>query len=166
MKKNVLMVAGGLAVAVLCQVARASDLPANGQLAGGHHTNHFARAPYVQLATPNSIVVVWRSEGEIQPVVRYGSTPELLDKLVAANSIVTRVSLTTNKAALKRLEETKPELFRLPKLHSAPAGLFQYEARITGLVPETRYYYAVYDGNRRLTEPISANAIGPPWADV
>ena len=121
----------------------------------GHdgRTNHFARAPYLQLATPSSIVVVWRTDGENEPVVRYGRSVEMLDQVVPVSSIVTRVSLTTNKAELKIMEEKRPEILRLPKMHSAPMGLFQYEARITGLNPDTRYYYAVYDGKRRLTEP-------------
>lgn len=122
---------------------------------GLHHdgrTNHFARAPYLQLATPNSIVVVWRSETEIEPVVRYGRSVTALDQQVPVNMIVTRVALTTNKADLKVLEEKRPEILRLPKLHSAPVGLFQYEARITGLNPSSRYYYAIFDGKRRLTE--------------
>jgi hypothetical protein len=115
-------------------------------------TNHFARAPYLQMATPSSIVIVWRAHTEIQPVVRYGQGVDLLDRRVDGASIVTRVALTTNKTELKRLETEKPEWFRLPKLHSAPAGLFQYEAHVTGLTPDTHYYYAVYDGDRRLTE--------------
>jgi hypothetical protein len=156
MKNIVLMMAGGLAAVAWCPGVCASDLPPGGHSANGLHTNHFARAPYVQLATPNSIVVVWRTDGEMEPVVRFGGTPDLLNQTVPASSIVTRVALTTNKAELKRLEDAKPELFRLPKLHSAPAGLFQYEARITGLSPETRYYYGVFDGKRRLTEPDSS----------
>ena len=32
----------------------------------------FSRAPYVQLATPTSMVVVWRTDDKITPVVRYG----------------------------------------------------------------------------------------------
>ena len=121
----------------------------------GHdgQTNHFARAPYLQLATPNSIVIAWRTDGENEPIVRYGRSVETLDQQVPASSIVTRVALTTNKAELKIMEEKRPELLRLPKLHSAPMGLFQYEVRITGLNPDTRYYYAVYDGKRRLTDP-------------
>jgi hypothetical protein len=40
---------------------------------------------------------------------------------------------------------------RGPDLDGAPAGLIQYEARLTGLKPDTQYYYAVCDGDRRLT---------------
>lgn len=131
---------------------RASEL-SNGGLHHDGRTNGFARAPYLQMATPSSVVIVWRTEGESEPVVRYGRSLEALDQQVPVNTIVTRVALTTNKADLKVIEEKRPEILRLPKLHSAPMGLFQYEARITGLNPSSRYYYAIYDGKRRLTEP-------------
>ena len=130
-----------------------SDLLVSGHLHHDGQTNHFARAPYLQLATPSSMVVVWRTEGAIDPVVRFGLSPETLDQRVMGDAIVTRISLTTNKTELKKMEARHPEWMRLPKLHSAPAGLFQYEARITGLKPDTRYYYGVFDGRRRLTEP-------------
>lgn len=116
-------------------------------------TNHFARSPYLQLATPNSMVIVWRTEGAIKPVVRYGTAADALEQATSESAVVTRIALTTNKVELKKLEEKQPELFRLPKLHSAPAGQYQYEVRITGLTPNTRYYYGIFDGQRRLTEP-------------
>jgi hypothetical protein len=154
MKKLAHLLASALIVTAIdgASAARASEPRLNGQPIHDRHTNHFARAPYLQLATPQSMVIVWRTEGEMDPMVRYGRSVDRLDQQVEAAAIVTRVALTTNKAELKKLEDQKPELFRLPKLHSAPAGLFQYEARLTGLKPETRYYYAVYDGPRRLTE--------------
>jgi hypothetical protein len=115
-------------------------------------TNHFARAPYVQLATPSSMVVAWRTHGAITPVVRVGRDPRQLDQVISTTSIVTRVAFTTNRTELARLATAQPELLRLPKLHSAPVGIHQYEAHVRGLAPDTRYYYAVYDGDRRLTE--------------
>lgn len=115
-------------------------------------TNHFARAPYVQLATPTSIVVVWRTDVAINPVVRFGRTPGLLNNSVGATSIVTRVALTTNRTELARLATAQPDLLRLPKLHSAPVGVYQYEAHLTGLAPDNRYFYGVFDGDHRLTE--------------
>ena len=129
-----------------------TQLPPGGHNLLGDQTNHFARAPYLQLATPASIVVVWRTERAVRPVLRYGDAFSKLDLEVPETSIVTRVALTTNKAELKVLEQEQPELFRLPKLHSAPAGTFQYEARVTGLTPSTKYFYGVFDGDRRLTE--------------
>ncbi len=140
-------------VAALCSVLPvcASE---NGQSL--HHqdgrTNHFARAPYLQLATPNSIVIVWRTDGPMEPVVRFGKTAGELDRQVPPDAVVTRVALTTNKTELAELEKKQPDILRLPKLHSAPVGLFQYEARITGLNPSSRYYYAIHDGKRRLTD--------------
>src|SRR5688572_12248045 len=108
---------------------------------GGHLTNVFSRAPYVQLATHESIFVVWRTEGKTQPIVRYGGSPEKLDREVSAAGIITRYA-TTNKMKLA------PGVFRL---HSAPEGTYQYEAQITGLRPDTPYYYGVFDGEKRLT---------------
>src|SRR5262245_29119883 len=108
-----------------------SDLPNGGSGSRSDDTNAFARAPYLQLATPNSIVIVWRTEGPIQPAVRYGSSVDKLDRRSSSLTTVTRVALTTNKAELKLLEEEQPELFRLPKLPSAPAGQFQSEVGLT-----------------------------------
>lgn len=154
LKSLYLTLAGIVATNLALWAGGGSDLPTNGTSTAEGHTNHFSRAPYLQLATPNSMVVVWRTENEITPVVRFGRSVDALDQTCTDGSIVTRISLTTNKAELKQLQEERPEMLRLPKLHKdTPIGLFQYEARITGLTPDTRYYYAVYDGNRRLTEP-------------
>lgn len=119
---------------------------------GSRHTNYFARAPYVQLATHQSIVVAWRTDGPIQPVVHYGRSLSALTSKAEAADVVTRVSLSTNKAEVKAMADRVPGVLQLAKLHSAPVGLFQYEAKLAGLAPDTRYYYAVYDGERRLTE--------------
>src|SRR5689334_6911942 len=119
---------------------------------GGRHTNHFARAPYVQLATHQSIVIAWRTEGPIHPVVHYGRSLGALEQRSEEASTVTRVALSTNKSEVKLLADRVPGLLQLPKLHSAPVGLFQYEVKLTGLAPDTKYFYAIYDGDRRLTE--------------
>jgi acid phosphatase type 7 len=119
----------------------------------------FARAPYLQFSTTNSIYVVWRTEGPITPVVRYGKSMDRLDgalSYVSADSgtgIVLRVSLGTNTQSIpsKWQQYRTEENLKLRKLHSAPIGTFQYEARLWGLQPETKYFYAVYDGDKRLT---------------
>lgn len=117
----------------------------------------FSRAPYIQLGTPSSMVIVWRTPSEITPVVRFGRSVDQLDQEVPLASIVTRVSLTTNKAELKVLQDKRPEMFQWPRLHrDSPSGLFQYEARVTGLSPNSRYYYAIYNGSTRLTEADSS----------
>lgn len=112
-----------------------------------------SRGPYLQLATSDSMCIVWRTHLErIEPVVRFGTAPDKLDRAAKNWSIAT-------KAFLGKTNDTDPRLValrtgrneRLPKLHSAPAGTFQYETKLSGLKPNTRYYYAVFDGNKRLT---------------
>ena len=63
-----------LFASVLLMTALVCPAPESNHELFGHdgRTNHFARAPYLQLATPSSIVVVWRTDGENEPVVRYG----------------------------------------------------------------------------------------------
>ena len=119
----------------------------------GNPTDGFSRAPYVQLATPNSIYVVWRTEGPVDPVVRFGKSPDHLDQRVSGAAVVTRVSLGTNGQEIlpKWSALRTKENLRLPKLHSAPVGTFQYEVKISGLSPDTRYYYAVFNGDKRMT---------------
>jgi acid phosphatase type 7 len=107
-----------------------------------HGAGVFSRSPYVQLSTHESIFVVWRTEGKIQPIVRYGLSSEKLDQEVNGKAIITRFA-TTNK-------ETKlPK--EVLKLHSAPEGTYQYEAKVSGLTPDTKYYYGIFDGEKRLT---------------
>ena len=108
-----------------------------------HPRNPFIdRGPYLQLATPNSIFVVWRAETNIQPSVHFGSSPARLDHITKTNDIIVRYA-TTNRFLPVR---------GIGRLHSAPEGTWQFEARISGLRPDTEYYYAVYDGEHRLTE--------------
>jgi len=105
------------------------------------HTKEITRGPYVQLATPDSIYVVWRTDGAITPVVRYGKTHGMLDQQVNGDSILTRIAPDRGSSVADKM---------IPRLHSAPPGTCQYEARLTGLKPDARYYYAVYDGDKRL----------------
>lgn len=97
--------------------------------------------------------VVWRTEGPVDAVVRYGTELHNLKELARGGSVVTRVSLGTNgQEMLPRWKALRtPAHLNHEKLHSAPVGTFQYEAKLTGLKPDTRYYYAVYDGDKRLT---------------
>jgi len=98
------------------------------------------RGPYLQGATPEAMHLVWRVRREIQPVVRYGSSWKTLDQTVPASAIT-----------LRRTEAAGGSTNGALPLHSAPAGTIQYEARITGLQPDTKYYYAVYDGPQGLS---------------
>jgi len=97
-----------------------------------------SREPYPQIATQDSVAILWRSFGGTIPIVRYGPAPELLINEVLPVQIVVR------------LGPDVPGPVGLPRLHSAPPGTFQYEASIYGLQPGTRYYYGVYDGERLL----------------
>ncbi|MSU34236.1 MAG: metallophosphoesterase family protein [Pedosphaera sp.] len=112
-----------------------------------------ARFPYVQCASPTMIHIAWRTESPIDPIVRFGTNPSNLNLNSATNAIVVRASLGTNgQEMLPQWRALRtPENLRLPKLHSAPIGTFQYEVRLTDLMPDTRYSYAVFDGTERLT---------------
>ena len=92
------------------------------------------RAPYIQLATESSQVVVWRMNGQIEPVVRIGKSVDKLD--IPVEKILVKHSV---------------HLWRGPEVGRAPKDTMQYEAYITDLEPDTTYYYAVYNGDQRLT---------------
>ncbi len=96
------------------------------------------RGPYLQLSTPSSVSIVWRTVGETQPVVRYGLDPANLDQTLADASILVR-RVTKDGEASNDLS-----------LHSAPAGTVQYDATIVGLNPDTTYYYAISNGTTTL----------------
>src|SRR5688572_27203287 len=88
------------------------------------------RGPYLQFATTNSIHVVWRTEGPILPVVRFGQKTNALTERVG--EIVVRASLGSDNSTIpaKWVPLRTKENLRLPKLHSAAIGTFQYEARL------------------------------------
>ncbi len=134
---------------------------------GAAQSLEWIREPYLQLATPNSIHVVWRTVGSMTPIVRYGTKREELKSESSSSKVVTRASLGTDDAPVPErwLPFRTPSNLKLPKLHSAPIGTFQYEAKLTDLEPSTRYYYAVYDENRRLTpDDPSWSFVTPPPA--
>lgn len=114
------------------------------------------RGPYLQLATSNSIWLVWRTDCKrIIPVVRYGKDINNLNLLVDPKKILIKFSPgKTNIQPNQVLELYTKENLKLPRLHnSAPGGTFQYEAHLTGLEPNSKFYYAIYDGETRLTPP-------------
>ena len=101
----------------------------------------FSRAPYVQLSTDRSIKIVWRTPVPAVPGVRYGTRVTRLDKRVESSGILTRLH-----SSLPPGRSSSPGLFS-----DAPGGTHQFEASVTGLHPDTTYYYAVFDGGKRLT---------------
>jgi len=96
---------------------------------------HFSREPYLQLATHESIRIVWRTEGATKPSVRFGPAPDRLYRLVPGMDITIRTSNPKSPAPLHT---------------SVPANEHQYEAFLDALSPATTYYYAIFDekGNR------------------
>ena len=109
----------------------------------------FSRMPYLQMPTTDSIRILWRSipEGgkEVFPVVRYGLEIDALEH-TCNNPIRTRRTIRDSWP----IAGPPPKTEELP-LFTAPDGTVQFEATITGLSPGTRYFYAIYDGEKRLT---------------
>ena len=97
----------------------------------------FSRAPYVQFATHDSMRLVWRTESGIAPVVKVGLKTDELTEVVPAAQISTRLHPSKKGAA--------------PLFKDASKDTQQFEATITGLEPQTTYYYAIFDGDERLT---------------
>lgn len=91
------------------------------------------RQPYVQMVTHDSAVIAWRTEKPIFPSVLFGESPDALVNAVPSNQFVQRVAISV---------DAPPDV---PRLHSAPDGTHQYEARIQGLQPDTVYYYGIFD---------------------
>src|ERR1041385_2590972 len=92
------------------------------------HTNGILRGPYLQLATPNSMYVVWRTDYKIAPVVRFGLDPDNLDRQTGPTGVVNRFRSANQFAFLAE---------GMVRLHSAPSGCYQYEANLTNLTPDT-----------------------------
>jgi hypothetical protein len=90
--------------------------------------DEISRHPYLQMATEESVVIVWRTAGGIVPIVRYGPAPNILVNEVLPVQMVLR------------LGPDVPGPPGLPRLHSAPPGTYQFEASIFGLQPGTTYY--------------------------
>ena len=120
---------------------------------GNQAESRFSRGPYLQFAAPTLMHVVWRNWGPITPVVRWGTSADNLSQSVSGDQIALRASLGADRQNIpaRWADLRTPENLKLPALHSAPVGTFQYEARLSNLTPGTLYYYAVFDGDQRLT---------------
>ena len=98
---------------------------------------------------------MWRTETKITPVVRWGTSPDKLDREVSGAAIITRFGETNKNVRLP------PGVLRL---HSAPQGTYQYDAHVTGLRPDSKYFYGVFDGEKRLTG--TGDSTEPASSDV
>ncbi|MCB1120489.1 MAG: metallophosphoesterase, partial [Verrucomicrobiae bacterium] len=128
----------------------AASLLSNLWLVAGELT----RGPYLQQASTDSIVVVWRTHGASNPVLRFGNSPENLSRTVQGDDILLRVSADVNAPVGTPLLYQEPEEERAQreakKDPSTVPNSYQYEAAVSGLKAGTKYYYAVYDGSRLL----------------
>ncbi len=104
-----------------------------------------SRGPYPQAARADGMHIVWRVRMETQPVVRYGLTPDALTLSTKPEDLKTR-----------RPAAEGPSTPGANPLAAAPAETRQHEAQLSGLKPDTRYYYAIYDGETRLTPEAEA----------
>ena len=90
------------------------------------------RGPYLQCATPAGIKIVWRTRTAGAPGVKFGPSPDALTQSLSAD----RIRLLRPSSDLA---ENAPD----PVLASAPENTRQYEADLTGLTPDTLYYYSI-----------------------
>ncbi len=104
----------------------------------------FSRSPYIQLATRSGIHIIWRRVEEIDAVVRFGTSLDNLDFQTSDEQITERQVAKDDEELEKAEGAPRP-------LHSGPKETRQYEARLEGLEPATTYYYAIYNGDERLT---------------
>ena len=100
------------------------------------------RGPYIQCATPGGIKIVWRTRAEGTPGVRFGTNPSTLDSILPMQEITTL-----------RPAKDLPELTSGRTLAAAPENTRQYEAGLTGLKPDTLYYYTVTNDSQTLNPP-------------
>ena len=98
------------------------------------------RGPYLQCATPGGIKIVWRTRSAGTPGVRFGTTADSLDQ-----------SIPLARILLLRPPDDLPEDSKDPALSAAPAGTRQYEADLTGLKPDTLYFYSISQDDQALT---------------
>ncbi|WP_218932228.1 metallophosphoesterase [Adhaeretor mobilis] len=118
------------------------------------------RGPYLQCATTESIAIVWRTSTDIDPVVRYGVSPDNLEFELQGDQIIRRMSVdvaAVSDAPIARANLLYDEPLGLgadrspnDRDPSTRPGTRQYEAFATGLAIGTRYYYGVYDGDELL----------------
>ena len=90
-----------------------------------------SRGPYLASGGPDRMTIVWRGWSKRRPAVRIGGAPNSLGRTIKGRAIAVRHAGGEGKTSLD----------------SAPDGIVQYEATITGLDPQRKYFYGIYDGN-------------------
>ena len=125
-----------LSCLLLNSCTEAANTTSSSPAAGGS----FSRGPYSQMATTSGVTIVWRTRGLMLPEVHVGTSPKKL----------TTVYNIDRMAALRAVKDGPSTEGHTP-LSAAPSGTTQFEAAITGLDPDTKYYYGIYDGGKLLT---------------
>jgi hypothetical protein len=100
----------------------------------------FTRGPYPQMPSTSGAAIVWRTRQVMLPEVRVGLSAKKLDLVFNIDRIPARRTVADG-----------PSTEGHPPLAAAPAGTTQFEAGITGLQPDTKYYYGIYDAGKLLT---------------
>ncbi|HMJ88290.1 MAG TPA: Ig-like domain-containing protein, partial [Candidatus Acidoferrum sp.] len=124
-----LLVAGTNVVAAeIHQSSRSStDVSFDLELIGTDTSVIVTRGPYLQVATPNSIIIRWRTGTATDSVVRFGTS------LTALSSIASDAASTT-----------------------------EHSVRLTGLTPDTLYYYSIGTSAAELTKGAGHSFYTPP----
>lgn len=104
----------------------------------------FKREPYIQLTTEKSATVVWRNAMKDGASIKIGTSMDKLDMSLNAGKILTR------KVGMR--DKSGQPLWTGESVRMASPNEVQYEATFSGLKAETIYYYAIYDGDKRLTD--------------
>ena len=101
------------------------------------------RGPYLQSVTESSIYIVWRTRGQIDPVVRYGTKVRSMKEQSSEENVQLRISNDVEGLSNPQLhiETTAEREKREKKRKKDPTGdqnVFQYEMTLTGLSPNTK----------------------------
>ena len=100
------------------------------------------RGPYLQCATPHGVKIVWRLRNQSTPGIRFGSQPDSLNQSVPSTRILTRRPLAD-----------LPDGSKDPSISAGPEDTRQFEADLTGLQPDTLYYYSITEDGQALSPP-------------
>ncbi len=106
----------------------------------GEAAGVFSRQPYLQLATPTAVTVVWRT--------RVAMKGELRVREKGGDGVV---RVPVEKMTVRRLVEDGESSAGARALHSGPPGTWQYEATVGGLKPDTAYGYEILDREKVVT---------------
>jgi len=98
-------------------------------MSGAANAQTVVRGPYLQTATPTSIIVRWRTDVASDSYVRYGTAPGALNQTA-----------------------------------SDVASVTDHEITLTGLAPDTRYYYSVGTNAASIAGDSSYHITTPPVA--